>query len=715
MTKRNLLFWLLLFLFYSFVTFLLFHHRFEHISTEYGMPDIDTDGGLWYQWYSIYTKSHNSLYYVTPLISFPFGFDLTFLPFSNLIYSTQIFILENFLGYSWQNLILITNISSIITYPLAAISSSLLCYYLTRNKPASIITGLVFSFSYYHVYMGRGQMSINHIEFIPLYFLSLFYYLNKRNLFAAVLSALVFSVLFKIDAYYAFFSGILSVVIFFSYSKYTLKTLLKAFLLYYPVLFVVLILGNLNFFISNFYLFNSASAAATGRNSIPKNELLNILFYFTPEANSFSKNYLYFFGYFISILIPFIAFSGLLFLKRNRLYLTLLLCVLVAIVISAYIPDLYFLNILYFKFFGIFRGVARMVMLGFLFIGIMIGIVISEVAKVKISKSYLRYAPVFYGIFSILIIINAITVDVTMYRKSVFAKDAELYDAIRTNKNIKVIATYPMTQGNAITGCPEAYQLKAQIIHNKAYACGASPFDAYSQKHYKTLSNINSKSLIDYLTDKNIDTIIISNRLLKNADEVNIRLKRDNRIVFVGRYQQSFDKGYISTTDLARDISVYQIKSVVENNKSTKDLFTIDDKNVKLDYMKISPTRYTVNINNLKKKSLLVFHSPYSNKWHLYFNDLSYSNDISFILNRDKNKPSIRIHDFENGWYIDPLEIKSNGKNYKENPDGSINSTVTLFFEPQKIFSLGDVTSTLIFAASLIYISGVLLHGKYKR
>src|SRR2546423_9052955 len=115
--NKSLLFIVFSFLIYVFITAIIFYHRFPNIFTQYGMPDVDTDGGLWYQWYLTYIHKHHLLYDITALAGYPLGYDISLSPANNLIYNIQVFFLEHIFGFSWSNLVLITNVSSLITYP----------------------------------------------------------------------------------------------------------------------------------------------------------------------------------------------------------------------------------------------------------------------------------------------------------------------------------------------------------------------------------------------------------------------------------------------------------------------------------------------------------------------------------------------------------------------------------------------------------------------
>lgn len=708
---------ILAFFVYTLITLIIFHHRLPLITTHYGMPDVDADGGLWYQWYLIFTESRGDLYYITQLFSYPFGFDITFMPFRNLVYVSQVFIL-NIIGFSYSNLILLTNIYTLITYPLSAIGGYLLCYYFTKNKTASFFAGLIFSFSFYHVHMARSQLSVNHIELIPFYFLSLFYFIDKKTIYTALLSAFVYGILFYTDAYYAFFSGILSVAAFLIYSKENLISKLKLFLGYYTVLFTVLIAVNMNFFITNFYLFNTEQAVATGRNSIPKNELLSILYYFIPTEFSLLNTYIPLLGYILFLVIPFIAITGLLFLKKNRIYTTMLVCFLIGVILSAYIPYSYWINELYFKYFGIFRGVARMVLLSYLFVGIMVGLTIAAYMKTNhfkalSKKRFIIYCCVLGGI----ILLNVLNVDRAWWRLSDFTKEVKLYEPIKNNQNIHAIATYPMVQGKTISGCPETYQLKAQIIHNKYFACGASPFDPYAQQHYKAISDISNKGTIEYLTKYNIDTIMIYNDLLKNANKVNENLQNDSRISFVGRYTMPHDEGYLSTTDAARDVSVYQINKIVEENKKPKGLFYSTDARVKISYKKIAPWKYQLDISNLQGKNDVIFDGPFSKKWNLYIGDFSESNDFTFNYKaKSIYENHERYNQYANVWKLDAKELQERySDSIHINTDKTTTIKATVFFTPQAIYYAGGIISNATILLLVLYFVIKLPYERHKR
>ncbi len=665
------------FLIYLILTLLIFHHRLPFLDTRYAMPDIDTDGGLWYQWFLVFLEQKKELYEITDYIGFPFGFDITFKPFETLIYSVHIALLKMF-GFSWQNLILITNISSLLVYPLAAISAACLCFYLTRSYMGSFVCGLIYAFSFSFVLAGRGQMSINHIEFIPLYFLSLFYFLNRKSIVSLVLSAFVFSITFNADAYYAFFCGLISIVIVLFYQKESILSKIRTIGVYYGALLVLLVLLNLNFIISNILLFDHQYLVQSGRVTNYRNELLPLSFYFSlPETSIiiylFNKSFSYF-----GALIPIILIIGLFFQFKNRVYKTLFFCALIAVILSAYTPLFYWLNQLYFHYFGMFRSVARMYHVVYLFQGLMIGVLITQIAgKKKILISLLL------AFFVVAIGLNH---DASWKMYSDFSKIAKLYEPIKENSSIKVIAPYPVELDFVDYGNPRTYQLLGQIVHNKKIVTGASPFSKESIEYQKKIKDISSQDTIDLLVKYNVDTIIIYNNLLPNSLEINKTLLNNERLKFVGRYTQPIDSDYVTSNNKSRDISVYQIKEVV--SRPPKNIFTIENGNVYT--KKISQYQYEIFVPNINPETVIVFDQPFSDKWQIYNGSQMTFNTLAIPSIAPLEAEHITINDYANGWKIKNIDANSSLK-------------ATVLFTPSIYIQISSLIRNIVLICLAIY------------
>ena len=164
-------------------------------------------------------------------------------------------------------------------------------------------------------------------------------------------------------------------------------------------------------------------------------------------------------------------------------------------------------------------------------------------------------------------------------------------------------------------------------------------------------------------------------------------------------------------------------------------LFKLDDAffsgriyadNSNIIFNQINPTTYNVHINNLHHKTTLSFLETYNDGWNIYIRKYSYSNNK--CVNRRvytnnniecfyKNKISLNnvirslkyakltsrthLHKYEyaNAWIINPQYIKQHFSKeyYKENPDGSIDIQLTIYFKPQSYYVIGLLISGLSF------------------
>jgi len=671
----------IVFLSYSLITVIIFKHRVVDISTHYTMPDVDTDAGLWYQWYLSYIQKNGLVYDMMNFESYPVGYDISFTPSKNLIYSTHVFILNNIIGYSWQNLILINNISSLVVYPLAALGAFILSYYITRNKLGSFISGLVYGFCFYAIFMGRGAMSINHIELIPFYLLSLIYYLDNRRISSLVVSVFVFGIMFRVDAYYAFWSGLFSTVFVFLYKTDTPINTLKSALRYYIPLFTVLLLMNLEFLISQLpIMLNKQTLIQMGRNSNPRGELTGLQYYLSLPLYPINrlKEHLGPISFFMTL--PLYGAAILLYARKKRLYLILLACFLFSVVLSSFVPGFYQINLLYFKYFGMFRGVGRLAMFAALFLALLSGIGISELVKTTFYLRLPKIKLLAFPLAGLIILISNLNNDVTWYRLTDISKIQKLYDPIVRDRSIIAIASYPMNLGSGNVGFPQPYELIGQIIHGKPLAAGLSRFATNEQRELQSqIKDINNPKTIDALAKYGINTVLIRNKLLADSLIVNSNLKADPRLRFVGNYSAPTDeKNGKTNNDKSRDISLYQLKEPLLNSQNKPILYLTNPKTM-LTFEKISASKYTITINDLDDSDILVLNLPYSEKWKLFEGDLSKASDLGFFIRKPVlvDKQSI-YQNYANGWRLDEFKDKTDIK-------------LTLFFKPRSVIYLDKV------------------------
>jgi len=554
--NKNTLFYILSFLFFCFITIIIFWHRVSSITSHYGMPDVDTDGGLWFQWYLVFSRQHDLPINFTHLVGYPFGYNIFSAPVMNHVYSLHAFILEKIMGFSWSNLIIVTNISSLIVYPLSSFGAMLLSYYLTK----SFLAGLFYGFSHYYILMGRGQMSINHAEIIPYYILSLVVFLDKKSYRHLFISALIFSLLFGTDAYYAFFSGIFSFVILLLYPSRnnTSYNKLLTLVVYYSALSLILILMNLDFVLGNLYMFNRTQMVASGRSSSMLNELVSINTFFSASSESFLTKTLGPYGSIIKTIPLFVALFGGIFVKRKKTFQTLLLCFSISILLASNSQVFIFLNNLYFKYFGMFRGVSRIILLSALFFGQIVAMsLLSLFRKFRLDILKQRIS---IAVLSVIVVVSGLTTDPSWYKNTDFSRIWRAYQLIREDTQIKTVAFYPMNLNMVTWGFPSTYDLVGQIAHNKTLINGSSKDIPGSLDNYKKIKDIGNPDTIEILSKIGTDTIVLRNNTLDDSDTIIKKLLLDDRLTFVATVKGVLEEDYSSALEKSVDMTIFKIK-----------------------------------------------------------------------------------------------------------------------------------------------------------
>jgi len=142
-------------------------------------------------------------------------------------------------------------------------------------------------------------------------------------------------------------------------------------------------------------------------------------------------------------------------------------------------------------------------------------------------------------------------------------------------------------------------------------------------------------------------------------------------------------------------------------------------RNEGLSFYRIFDTKYKLILKNLKTKTDLSFLSSFHEAWYLYLtknvNNNGFSpkrtifegEELSYLWKKPIFNNSHKIvYDYANGWEIDPNYIKINFDKsfYKENPDGSIDVELILYFKPQSYFYLGLVISVTTLLGCIGYL-----------
>ena len=214
---------------------------------------------------------------------------------------------------------------------------------------------------------------------------------------------------------------------------------------------------------------------------------------------------------------------------------------------------------------------------------------------------------------------------------------------------------------------------------------------------------------------------VIFNRSIAQLNVKYIILKKD--LVDILKIDQAIDyKRYYKFFKIDRQ---YVLKEDNEyfalfENKKYSPIFLGNSMSVK----KIFPTEYRVSISNLIKNENFKFAENYNSSWGLYINKYARNKniisaiDLSYLYKKpifdDTHK---LVSGYANQWTIDPKYIKQSFSKeyYKENPDGSIDVELTLYFKPQSYFYLGLIISGTTLLACLGYLGIDLIRRRRKQ
>ncbi len=171
---------------------------FKMKSHVYGYPG-DPLGLIWLFWWLKYTGINHISPLFCSLLAAPWGVDYS---------QIEIYKVSNFFA---KHLSLLTN--EVFTYNLMILASFLLApvtmyflvYYFTRNKLASMVSGIIYGFSPYHFTQATQHLGLASIQWMPLYLLGLFLLNEKREYKYALLTPLTFSLVVFTDYHHTYF------------------------------------------------------------------------------------------------------------------------------------------------------------------------------------------------------------------------------------------------------------------------------------------------------------------------------------------------------------------------------------------------------------------------------------------------------------------------------------------------------------------------------
>ena len=152
---------------------------------------------------------------------------------------------------------------------------------------------------------------------------------------------------------------------------------------------------------------------------------------------------------------------------------------------------------------------------------------------------------------------------------------------------------------------------------------------------------------------------------------------------------------------------VYENENFRPHIYSTKEKETIyrEVPYEKVEFVQKNPTEYEISLKNIKSSTYLNFSESFHPDWKLRAGNFSW---LGAIMSKNYFLPDvfhIKNDANLNSFKVDPRFIKENYPgSYRQNPDGSINVDLTLYFKPQSWFYLGLIISGTTLIGCLGYL-----------
>lgn len=189
---------------YLSVTFVFLFPAFKNINSGLWGFRGDNFFVLWVYWFRDFALLHNLNPDYSYYIGYPFGENIRAVSEEVLwVYPLQflILLLGPFIAF---------NLLNIVAFVLGGFTAYLFVYYLTKNKLASFISGLIFTLAPYHFWQSYTHISLAITFWLPVYFLLLFKIWERPTVKLGALAGLVFGAIYYSSFYYGFFSLIIT-------------------------------------------------------------------------------------------------------------------------------------------------------------------------------------------------------------------------------------------------------------------------------------------------------------------------------------------------------------------------------------------------------------------------------------------------------------------------------------------------------------------------
>ncbi|MBI4845327.1 MAG: DUF3108 domain-containing protein [Candidatus Omnitrophica bacterium] len=182
----------------------------------------DALGAVWNFWWINYAKINKISPTTISSLVFPFGTDLSSgidYPVWNLLNLYLTYILGEIAAY---------NLQILFGFIFSGLAMYYLVFFFTKDVYASVLSGLIFTFSPYHFAHAFEHLGLSNMQWVVLYILCLFNFQRQTTYKNAVICGFAFSIVGFFDYYYLYFMLIFT-ALFLVYCFFYFRADLKVF------------------------------------------------------------------------------------------------------------------------------------------------------------------------------------------------------------------------------------------------------------------------------------------------------------------------------------------------------------------------------------------------------------------------------------------------------------------------------------------------------
>jgi hypothetical protein len=349
---------------------------------------------------------------------------------------------------------------------------------------------------------------------------------------------------------------------------------------------------------------------------------------------------------------------------------------------------------------------------------VLIGVILAAFSVKHVQRTYVKNQKSIGMLFYIVIcVMGFIVIHESMTRDLFWKKVTDIspfeaaYEKLKRDKEIKVVAHYPMMVQGGENGVPFNFIFMAQLFHEKTVVNGIDPFNTESIEFQRKIKSLTHNGVINILRNTGVDMLILHDDLYTQKEllEIKLHLYTDPAISYYGGYQGDFDKvividpksgrKLISMNEKSRKISMYRIQRKVTNNQ--------DKSNEPLYIEKKSPYLYSIQIPTKRAIDLQIAH-PHS--WSLY---------------TDVNENQARWAG--TNWWISAMSswnTKQSVTRYIDEEDRLVyartpilkpNHTYHLVYDLAVIYGLSDMIAKISFGIILLLLFTTYVHEYRKK